>query len=370
MNFIKKAAAALLTISLTALSGCAGGNTAWVFKNGAREISAGLYIIFEISAFSQAEQTVYEENMNNPDYVMPSAKDFLKLTLEEQVVSDWVISKTQSLIREYFAVLDKFDSLGLALSEDDISSMESSITSMMSQNGEFYGKNGVSENSLRDYYTYMMKVDKLFDALYSEGGEFGVPEEEVRTYFSNNYAKIDIMLMTKPNTIPEGQTITLEELTAEVQTAANSYLERMKTGGETIEALAYEWALMTSSAEEQATLTMPEKGQLSLIVSESMRSNYGDALVDAVMAAPVDTPTLVEDTGYFAIFIRRDILADTTVLDSYRYNILGEMKYEEYIEKLTEWGTSIQMESNQAALKRYTPDKLQLEEDTSASAAA
>lgn len=362
MRMLKRAVAVLLIISMLAMAGCAGGNTSWVFRSGNREVSAGLYIIFQLTAFSDAEQIIASEN---PDaYQGASPKELLAMSVEGQPFADWVSAKAQVYAREYFAVLEKCDSLGIELTDEELSSIDSATASTIEGSNGFYEKNGVSESSMRNFYSCNYKRSKLFTQIYGEGGESAVSDDEIRTHLNETYVLIDAMVFSKPYTVPEGETKTLDDLTAELKITAMEYFERLKSGTE-IEDLAYEYDLSTATQDNLESITKPEKGQLELIVSESSRESYGDALTDAALGASIGTPVLVEDPNFYALINRKDILANTEFFDTYRDSLLSGMKSEEFDAKITEWSGAIQFEVNQAAVSRYNPTKLQFD-DTAA----
>lgn len=357
MKHFKKLAAVLLALTLL-LSACSGGDTSWAFKSGDTQISSGLYILYQITAFGEAEEKI-AENMQG-DYTGMKSSELLKLTVEDKIASDWIKERAAELCAEHVAVQEKFASLGLAIDDASLAYIESGVGSVMASSSEFYKKNGVSEVTLREFYLGYERKEQLFLALYGEGGELEVSNDELNSYLSENFAKANVLLMFKPFSVPEGETKTLDELTADVKTEAEAYLARLKAGEE-IEELAYEWELSQADEDKKADVKKPEKGELSVVISEPGRASYGDALTDAALKAGVGGSDMVDDEYFFAVFKKADILEDSEAIETYKPSALREAKYEDYESKLADWAAAAQPETNTATISRYKPEKIKFD---------
>lgn len=363
MKCFAKLTAALLAVTI-ALTAC-GGDTSWVYRNGDDQVSAGLYILYQIGAFSKATDVLAEANKDNAEYTAPEMADILKTAVEGKPGTDYVNDTTRESALMGFAVNKKFGELGLSLTDANNYSIESSASQALAQMPAFYEKNGISEASLRAYYTIMAKRSEIFLKLYGEGGEFAVPEDEIKNYLKDKYAMVDIMVLEKPSQVPEGDTRTLEELTEDVREAAEGY-KQMLADGQEIEQLAYDWVLKNTEGAESEAVARPEKGELRMILSDESRQSYGDVIVDEAFSANVGEPKLIEDTYYFLLILRSDILSEPDVLEGYRTTILSNLRFEEYLQKLAGWGADIQVETNNTAINRYKPSKIDFNAGTAA----
>lgn len=348
-------AAAMLAVAI-GLSAC-GGDTSWVYVSGEDRVSAGLYILYQVGAFSKAAEVLAEENKDNANYVVPEAKELLKTTIEGKTGADWINDSARQSVCEGFIVNQKFDELGLSLTDSDRYSIENGVSQTMSQMPVFYEKNGVSQESIRAYYTVMTKRSALFLKMYGEGGEFATPVDELKNYFKDNYAVIDVMILSKPASVPEGETRTLEELTGDVRATAEDY-RQMLADGQEIEQLSYDWELKNAEGAESESIEKPEKGDLRAVLSEESRSNYGDKIVDAALGAKIGEPQVLEDDYYFVLFVRSDNLEDPTVFDTYKDVVLSKLKYSEYQATIADLGAHLLPFVNEAALNRYKPSKI------------
>lgn len=357
MKYFKRLAAGALAAALL-LSACSGADTSWTFRSGDTQISPGLYILYEVDAFSEAEYKI-AENVEN--YAGMKSSELLKQQVEGKLATDWIKEKAVDSVKTYIAVKDRFESMGLSLSDSEIAAIDSNLGTIKMSSGDFYTKNGIAESSLRDFYMGYARENGLFLTLYGEGGEFGVTPDELGKYFADNYAMVDILLMYKPSSVPEGETRTLEQLADEERAQAEAYLERLKNGEE-IEELVYEWQLSQVTDEQKAEVLKPEKGQLSMVFSEAGRVNYGDKLTDAALQSNVGDIRMVEEDDFLIIFKKSDIREDGEVFDSYKSTVLQEMKFDEYEAKIKEWADSVQIEVNEAAVKKYKPEIIKFDQ--------
>ncbi|MCL2034915.1 MAG: hypothetical protein FWG94_09315 [Oscillospiraceae bacterium] len=358
MKAMKRGTAFLLAVLMMISAGC-GGDTSWVFRSGEDVISAGMYIIGQINGFSEAMAKLAEENENNTEFVMPDQKAFLKTTVDGKQADIWINDAAKDFSRELIAVNRRFASLSLTLDESDNAFIENSISSAKSQNGDFYSKSGVSDESLRQLYAFARKRSKLFRTLYEEGGEFAVPESGLKDYFNENYGYAELLPVSIPYLVPEGETRSLAELREEAKANADRFQKRAEEG-EAMEILMHEWNTELSSSEEP--LPTPTKEEISVLVSGNDRQEYGEEFVDAIINVNPGEVGQFESMGYIFVYKGRDVFEDPELFESQRYMILIEMKTDAYEAKLKEWGNEIVLEENVTALNRYKPGNIKFPE--------
>ena len=129
-------AALLCTASLTACS-----DTSYVMTVGDSKINAGIYIYNELTEMSYQMTMMYYQKGIKKDYFdqKVDGKAF------DEYLSDYALTAT----KEYAAVVDKFNELGLTLSDEDIKSINDSISSTWDSQGEFYESEGISKESVK-----------------------------------------------------------------------------------------------------------------------------------------------------------------------------------------------------------------------------
>ena len=169
-------AALLCTASLTACS-----DTSYVMTAGDSKINAGIYIYNELTEMSYQMTMMYYQNGIKKDYFdqKVDGKAF------DEYLSDYALTAT----KEYAAVVDKFNELGLTLSDEDIKSINDSISSTWDSQGEFYESEGISKESVKLALKGSKMREELFDYYYAEGGEEAVSDDEMVKYLDDNYLR-------------------------------------------------------------------------------------------------------------------------------------------------------------------------------------
>lgn len=361
MNRWKKLACGLLAAALAALAGCNRGDTSWVYRSGGLQPPAGVYLIALVSAADNAENKLAEAA--GDDYESPAYKDLLTRTLEDQPVSEWMAADAQRQMREYFAVEQKYAEYGLALSDSEKAGVQNTADNSWQYYGEFYERNGVAQSSLQLQMENAAKRTGLFLHLYGRGGELEIPEQELRDTFQAEYAKVGYMLIAKADeemTGEDGTTYTIEQLNAAFQEKAEGYVKRLQEG-EALEDLIYEQE-QEEAGENAADVVKPEPDTRVLILGDSMKGTYySDELVEGAKALEAGKAGLVEDSNFYYILRRMDILENPDDLETFRDDLISSLKADEYKEKIAEWGKAVELEANQRALEQYKPSRLKME---------
>ena len=169
-------AALLCTASLTACS-----DTSYVMTAGDSKINAGIYIYNELTEMSYQMTMMYYQKGIKKDYFdqKVDGKAF------DEYLSDYALTAT----KEYAAVVDKFNELGLTLSDEDIKSINEIIRSTWDSQGEFYESEGISKESVKLALKGSKMREELFDHYNAEGGEEAVSDDEMVKYLDDNYLR-------------------------------------------------------------------------------------------------------------------------------------------------------------------------------------
>lgn len=226
-------AAAAMTFSL---AGC-GEDTIYIGTSQDEDIPSGLYIYYLMNAYYSAQS-----------YMTETDTDVFAITIEEQNARDWMISTAKNDLMEYFAVEQKFDEYGLELTEDETEAAKINIDSMWEYYGSVYESYGIAESSFLKAYENSLKADKLFDVVYGENGEREVPEEDIKSYMTENYALINYISM---NLVDGEGNLLKSEGKAERMEMAKDYVERAKNG-EDFDTLNFEYLAYFDDLQAQA----------------------------------------------------------------------------------------------------------------------
>lgn len=192
MEKLKRIAAASVAVAITAaaFSGCASSTDYSMTADG-EKINAGVYINYILSEITTQMYTMYYSGeLTDADKIFETeidGKDF------KTYIKDTAIDDTKELA----AVRAKFDELGLELSEDDIAAIDNSVSGAWEQSGEFYEYEGISKESIRQYYEHSYKRSAIFDYYYDEGGIEEVSADEIQKYVNDNYIRYKSISVAK-----------------------------------------------------------------------------------------------------------------------------------------------------------------------------
>ena len=216
---------------MSSLTGC-GQNTTWAADIDGSQIPAGVFIYYLQGAYYDAQEKLSEETAANApegteEAAETAAPDLFSSTIEGIDAKAWIYNEATKQMQEYAAVEAGFDRYGLSLTAEEKASADSYCQQMWDYGGEYFTGLGISEGSYKSIYLNNTKRTKLFEALYSEGGEHGVPMSELQTYLEDNYALVNYIKME----LRDGEGNLLKsEGKAERMAMAEDYVERFKNG--------------------------------------------------------------------------------------------------------------------------------------------
>lgn len=350
MSFWKKAMGGALAAAMALTIGCSTADTGWAYRSAGQQPPIGVYINYMISAASSADAKLHETESEAHEH--SSYKDMLNEAVEGQTVADFMKAEAATKTKEFIAVENKFAELGLTLDESETAYAASTAASNWSGQKDFYETNGVAESSLRLIYENQFKRETLFNATYGPEGAETVSDDELKALFQKDYAKVEMMIFQKDTA--EGADNTA------VKTRAEGFRKRLQEG-ENLYDLILEQE-KEDAGESADSVVRAEEGSRALILSEADKGYYySDELVDTALASTIGAPVLAEDTNYVYLLSRTDILGNAADFETYRSEILHTLRDDAFAAAISGWVESAGIEANQAALDRYTPQRLKID---------
>ncbi|MEG2174700.1 MAG: hypothetical protein RR135_04355 [Oscillospiraceae bacterium] len=341
---LKRIFALILALVLSALTGCSGSNARIAATYNGGEVPAGIYIANLLSAENEASYQI-------PD---PS-KPLLKQEIDGKKASDWIKERAQEYTKRFAAVESECTRLGITLDETVSTSIVSSIAQSWETQGTIYQQNGVSQASLAMLSQSSNKSALLLQKIYGEGGEKAVGEDELKSYYMQNYRRVLFLLIPK---VDEASGAMLEgDPLKEREALIDAYYSRAQNGEKLFD-------LMNEYEKTKPTPTTLVESQQEAVISKTTTS-YPASFLTAVFAqdAALGTVERYEDeTGrYTILFDRRDLMGDGSQYAMAKASLLSEMKREEFLADLLKIAdSSIDFVFNDNAVRRYTPSKLKL----------
>lgn len=235
LNIKKIAALGCAAAMVSSLTAC-GEKTTWGAVIDGVQIPAGVFIYYLDTANYEAQQKLGEQTDTSadlsPEGAAAQSSETVTLPLYSSQIDgvdskQWIYDRATELMQEYAAVEAKFDEYGLTLSDDDKQSAQVYLDQIWDYAGDYYTSMGVSENSYKSIFLNSSKKQKLFETIYSEGGEKAVSDDEIKTYLDENYALINYIDVE----LKDGEGNLLKsDGKAERMEMLNSYMERYNNG--------------------------------------------------------------------------------------------------------------------------------------------
>ncbi len=342
-KFAKRAAALLLAVVLgLSLTGCYNEGLTWAAKTGDTELPIGMYIYYLSVAYNEAAAQIDTDT------------EVLKGEVEGTPADEWIKDRAKSYIQQYCWMQDEMERLGLTMTDDDYTEALQTTQSYWTYFGSSLEEFGIAETSYDMAYSqYNVMYLKVFQALYGEGGEREISEDELRTHFEDTYMNYEYFTAPLTTTAEDGSSADMsDEEKDDVSAALNALRTRVADGELTTEEAATEYA---ESIDAESTYTQSVNNR------DGMTSSYlPEAFVTSLESMQEGDIQVFEASGYM-VFLHRlpiaDAVEETLGSEDGRLTLMIELKNEEYQTYVREAAADgIEgLEWNEEALARYQP---------------
>ena len=341
-----------VVMSLTFV-GCNMQDTTWAFEQNGVRMPSGVYLYYMLSAHNEAVERYMEENEADSE---PSLADIRRAQIDGQTGEAWIANRAWEMVMEHYGLLYQFQTLGLSLSEEAISANTSVAENTWNAASRYFEANGVAQSSLEIALLNHRKRDQVFQTLYGAGGAFEISDAELMSRFEEDFVKVEsITISAWDFADEEDEAPDFDELLEEARTAAASYLERLNTGTPMSHIVAEHFMGITVSPESAGQIV--DQSEYTTILFRSDLEHFGE-IGEAIESATNIFSLTETETGIF--IVRQASLSDDPEnLERHRHHLMTEMKHEEFLERLREWGEATSPVANQAAISRYTVSRLQ-----------
>lgn len=341
-KLIKRAAALLLAVVLSfSLAGCYDEDLTWAAKKGGTELPVGAYIYYLSIAYNEAAEQISTDT------------EVLKGEMDGTPAEEWIRSRTETYVKQYFWVQDEMARLGLEMTEADYAEALQNTANYWTYFGSSLEKYGVAKTSFDIAYSqFNTAYLKVFNALYGEGGERELPVADIRKHYTDNYYSYEYF--TAPLTVT-GEDGTKTDMTDEEKAALTKKLEAYKK-----DILSGETTVMDAANSYALEISQDSTYQTGIRDADGLQSAYlPTEFIDTLTEMDEDGVEVFETTSYMVLLRRLpiedsadEILADSTS----RSNLMLEMKGDEFMDYVREAAQSVEgVELNQKAVNRYKP---------------
>ena len=185
MKIMKKAAASVAAASLALSRASCGSDLSWAAKVGKNEtVPIGMYIYTQAAHFRNYAQN----GMLTTSTALE--KQTVNVSDSDKKATEYLDSEAVKSVKAYAGALLLAKEMKIELTEDEITSAESSAKEQYDTDKEVYEKNGVAQSSITEYFKNLTLQNNLFNAIYGKDGTNPVSDKELKQYIKDNYATI------------------------------------------------------------------------------------------------------------------------------------------------------------------------------------
>lgn len=386
----KKIVSIVLILSMIcSLAACS--DQSWIVQANGDVIPIGSYIYNLYVSDSQAKSKVDDSSASPLDQVINDSEDTdsedtssTEVTSDDntstEVTSDetssettddsnvmygneWVQDQALGAVKDMVAVDCMMDELGVSLTDEETEEAQKQSASLWAYYAKTLQNLGVAQDSfVLASGMYLKKSEKLFDAIYDQGGTQAVSDEEVTNYLTQNYVDYEYFSKDFSNTNSSGSSVNLtddQKNAAEAQ--FQDYANRINSGT-SITDIANEYTASEKLDKSPLDTTPKNKNDLSL--DDSVKSQFEQMDYNQAIAFRTD------DAEY--LLYKKDINTDTDQLtkgSDLRIKILKDLKQNDYDSLLVDYANTLDIQINFSAMNKYNPSFVEKESSEASSKA-
>ena len=334
-------------VMIFSLASCGLSTPDTVGKVGDFEVSSGLYLLAQFSAYQQAAQ------LAGKDQDATDVKAFLKETIttdadtgETAVVQDYVADKTLETLRTFAAIDARFAELGGELTAEQTQVADNYAQQLMDQYGSTYTANGIGLETLKAFERIQLKHTLLLTLVYGPDGESPVDDSDLTEHLDSQMYELAYVNIPLYNTstfvfASDDQKAQMLQL---AQAAAASCSETQD--GSVSE-------LDSTPAEDASNV------QTELLTESDLTDAFTqDGAADAVRGLVYGEAAAVQYNVASIILMMRIDPLQVSTLDALRTQILSDMKGDELEDALTAYGSTLENNLSTSAMNKMPASKI------------
>ncbi len=377
--------AMLMVLTTVFAAGCTpiSLNKEWSYKTADEELAIGVYIYSLNLAYSQAQSFAKDQlddySTENSDWLDKEIKDDDDNT---QVAREWIKDQAQKMCLSYLVIDQQLKENNIELSTDDTAAAEEQAEEYwnigqyasygyimpMSKDLEPYG---ISLESFTYCTTlYSAKYSKLFEAVYGKDGSQAVSDDELTSYFTENYidysyVTVNLYESTKDEAGNSSNVALSDDAVKEITDKFDAYKDKINNGTSYSD-------FISEYMKAEGIETDPTKTAVENIESSSL----GEEVLAAFKELDTNKAATLKvgegDSAVYYLIYKNDINKDVDEYigdDTQRSSVLSNMKSDDFSDYIEELSKSLDYEANTSVLDKYTPDLffVKVEETTAAS---
>lgn len=353
-------------VMIFSLASCGLSTPDTVGKVGDFEVSSGLYLLAQFSAYQQAAQ------LAGKDQDTTDVKAFLKATIttdadtgDTAVVQDYVADKTLETLRTFAAIDARFAELGRELTAEQTQVADNYAQQLMDQYGSTYTANGIGLETLKAFERIQLKHTLLLTLVYGPDGESPVDDSDLTEHLDSQMYELAYVNIPLYNTSTfvfasddqKAQMLQLAQAAAAScsETQDGSVSEQVSAlHSAASAALPDIYAVLDSTPAEDAANVQTEL----LTESDLTGAFTQDGAADAVRGLVYGEAAAVQYNAASIILMMRIDPLQVSTLDALRTQILSDMKGDELEDALTAYGSTLENDLSTSAMNKMPASKI------------
>ena len=353
-------------VMIFSLASCGLSTPDTVGKVGDFEVSSGLYLLAQFSAYQQAAQ------LAGKDQDTTDVKAFLKATIttdadtgDTAVVQDYVADKTLETLRTFAAIDARFAELGRELTAEQTQVADNYAQQLMDQYGSTYTANGIGLETLKAFERIQLKHTLLLTLVYGPDGESPVDDSDLTEHLDSQMYELAYVNIPLYNTSTfvfasddqKAQMLQLAQAAAAScsETQDGSVSEQVSAlHSAASAALPDIYAVLDSTPAEDASSVQTEL----LTESDLTGAFTQDGAADAVRGLVYGEAAAVQYNAASIILMMRIDPLQVSTLDALRTQILSDMKGDELEDALTAYGSTLENDLSASAMNKMPASKI------------
>lgn len=341
MKKIKSVAALMLALVMLLSTTACSGDTSWSAKYDDTTLPVGVYIYNTYSAYYQAYYQVSD-----------SSTPVMDQKIDDKPVSDWVKEKAAENVKAILNTQKKFKEMGLSFTDEELAAQQKNLDSSWAQASTMLEKLGIAKESLNIASVQQQaQYVKIFEAIYGKDGEKAVSDAELESYYVDNYTHYGYFTKALTTTNEDKETVDLsDDEIKKVGEKFEEYAKAINEDGKKPEDVAKTYQ------DDEDLDSSPYKENTVIVKDSTLSEDLQSALKGMENG---EAKAVKSGTTYYLLYKYdiNDSVSDLKDSDN-RSKYLSYMKGEEYDTMMSEGAEALEVQMNDAAMKKYTPERV------------
>lgn len=351
-------------VMIFSLASCGLSTPDTVGKVGDFEVSSGLYLLAQFSAYQQAAQ------LAGTDQDATDVKAFLKETIttdadsgETAVVQDYVADKTLETLRTFAAIDARFAELGGELTAEQTQVADNYAQQLMDQYGSTYTANGIGLETLKAFERIQLKHTLLLTLVYGPDGESPVDDSDLTEHLDSQMyelAYVNIPLYNTSTFVSASDDQKAQMLQLAQAAAANC--SETQDGSVSEQVSALHSAASAALPDIYAVLGSTPSDtnvQTELLGASTLDSTFTQSgSADTIRNLAYGQAAAVQYSSYAMMLALRVDPLSVASLDDLRDQVITDMKTSELKTALSDSGASLENHLDTSAMNKLPMTKI------------